>query len=609
MALPHALRSPLFLAACSAVTGVLLADHISWVASGVLGSVGALWAWFGRRFAGMAVAGCWCAFGAWWMNRMAVHVQPGDRSTALWTCIVVAPARPYGASAWDHGCVCRRAAPHDALPPQRVRIAWPAPVEVGRRVETVAVWTPWEVTLGFDAVRAYRPAGWGSRLVPVDRFRQVQGDVVRPRLHRVYLARRALEDHWKAELSPRVAAFMTGLSTGSTADMDDGLVDAFAESGLVHVLSVSGYHVGLLGFLPLLLLRGKRRVLRSLGFALLVPLWAYMGICGWAVPAVRACAMSTFYGLGQITGRPVTAVHAWSLALLCVVVWRPSACAQLGTQLSFIAVLGIVIAATAVRHRVGRMLAVSTAATASTAPLTAPLFGMFPWAFLPVNAVAGPWVSAIGAAGLAALLVPPEWGCFHLLEVLAGGFLDAVEQATQRWELSWSVGDVPEVFWWWGTAVAGAALVHRWGYTMRFTVLLLLAAWPWTAVQVHREPIPDWVLVRAAHPAVLFRTGTSTWCVVADSATTDRALRAHRGLPPAWRDAHTPCAPCRWAEHGVHGVLDASGAVGVAAGVPFSFRRDRGGRGLFRWGAVGVPWERWGEAQSGIGPCPSALVK
>ncbi|MEY2774247.1 MAG: hypothetical protein RLZZ275_594, partial [Bacteroidota bacterium] len=55
MALPHALRSPLFLAACSAVTGVLLADHISWVASGVVGTVGALWAWFGRRFAGMAV--------------------------------------------------------------------------------------------------------------------------------------------------------------------------------------------------------------------------------------------------------------------------------------------------------------------------------------------------------------------------------------------------------------------------------------------------------------------------------------------------------------------------------------------------------------------------
>jgi predicted membrane metal-binding protein len=319
--------------------------------------------------------------------------------------------------------------------------------------------------------------------------------------------------------------------------------------------------------------------------------------------------MSTFYGLGQITGRPVTAVHAWSLALLCVVVWRPSACAQLGTQLSFIAVLGIVIAATAVRHRVGRLIAVSTAATASTAPLTAPVFGMFPWAFLPVNALAGPWVSAIGAVGLAALLAPQNWGCFHLLEVFAGGFLDAVQRATERWDLSWSVGDVPQVFWWWGTVVAMAALVHRWGYSMRLSFLLLLAAWPWTAIQIHRESIPDWVTVRAARPAILFRTGASTWCFVADSATTDRAFRAYRGLPPAWRDVKTPCAPCRWAEHGVHGVLSASGVVGVAEGVPFTFYSERNGRGMFRWGRLSVPWERWGEAQSGPGPCHSTFMK
>jgi ComEC/Rec2-related protein len=540
---------------------------------------------------------------------MAVHLESGDRSAALWTCVVVAPARPFGASHWDHGCICRRAGPEGGLAPQRVRVAWPGPVDIGMRVETVARWTPWEVTLGFDAVRAYRPAGWGSRLEPVNRNAQALGEVVRPGLHRLYLARRALENRWKELLSPRVAAFLTGLSTGSTADMDDGLVDAFAESGLVHVLSVSGYHVGLLGFLPLLLLRGKRRMLRYIGFALLVPLWAYMGICGWAVPAVRACAMSTVYGLGAITGRPVTAVHAWSVALLCVVVWRPCACAQLGTQLSFIAVLGIVVAASAVRNKAGRLVAVSAAATASTAPLTAPLFGMFPWAFLPVNAVAGPWVSFIGAAGLATLLAPSGWGCAHFLEVLAGGFLDTVVWATEHWQLSWSVGDVPEVFWWWGLAVGVVALVHRWGVTLRMGFLLLIAVWPWTIVQTERDSIPDWVMVRSAHPAMLFRTGNSTWCFVADSATSERALRTYRSLPPAWRTTHTPCTPCRQAEHGAHGVSDATGAMGVADGVPFSIRKEPGGRGLFRWGPVAVPWERWGEAQAGPGPNSSTLVQ
>jgi ComEC/Rec2-related protein len=436
----------------------------------------------------------------------------------------------------------------------------------------------------------------------VNRNVHAHGPVVRPGFHRIYLARCALEELWKAKLSPRVSAFMAGLSTGSTAGMDDSLVDAFAESGLVHVLSVSGYHVGLLGFLPLLLLRGRHRVFRFVGFALLVPLWAYMGICGWAVPAVRACAMSTVYGLGQITGRPVTAVHAWSLALLCIVVWRPSACAQLGTQLSFVAVLGIVVAAAAVRSRIGRLLAVSSAATASTAPLTAPMFGMFPWAFLPVNAVAGPWVSVIGAAGVVALVAPREWGCFVVLEVLAGGFLDAVVWATERWRLSWSVGDVPEVFWWCGLGVGCAALAFRWGYSLRMMCMVLLALWPWTAIQFSREAVPRWVLVRSDRPAVLFRSGNSAWCFVADSSSVPRALRAYRSLPPPWRDAHTPCAPCRFAEHGVHGVSDKSGAAGVARGVPFVIHTDATGRGRFRWGTSTALWERWGDAQSGMGP-------
>jgi len=470
----------------------------------------------------------------------------------------------------------------------------------------VGRWEPWEVQLGFDAVRAYRPAGWGSRVVPLRREVPAGLVLVRPVSHGLYRARCAIESFWATRHSPAVAGLLQGLSTGSTAGIEDDVQSAFAETGLVHVLSVSGYHVGLLGFLPLLLLRSRHRNLRKLGFLCAMPLWGYMGICGWTVPAVRACAMTTWYAIGQLCNRPVSAVQTWSVALLTTVIWRPVACAQLGTQLSYLAVLGIVVAAAAVQHR-GRMtrfVAVSSAATASTAPLTAPVFGVFPWAFLPVNAIAGPWVSFLGLLALACAIFPESSLLRFGVEQVAQGFLDAVLVATDRWQLAWWVGGVPEVFFWWGTATACMWILARWMPGWKAVVLKwgLLAAWPLTLLTGASAPPADWVLVRSDAPAVLFRVARGQWCAVSTPTDEVRTAKAWRGLPAAWKNANTPCMPCSKGEHGIHGVLTPVGGAGVVAGVPWAFSRGPEGTGLFRWGSTEVPWERWGDARSGRGP-------
>jgi ComEC/Rec2-related protein len=605
MGLPVSLSSSLFFPACLAAAGTLAAGccmETTWACAGFVLYV---FAWWAPRLRRWALFGVWFAFGAWWMARMEAHLQPGTGKAYRWECLVVAPPRPYGTQ-WDHGCVCRVRGTYGPTVPQRLRVAWAKAVPVGAQVEVVGRWEPWETRLGFDAVRAYRPAGWGARLTPLGKAPPTSQPVQRPWAYHLFRARCAIESFWSAHLSPRVAGLMQGLSTGSTAGIQEDVQAAFAETGLVHVLSVSGYHVGLLGFLPLLLLRSRHRALRKMGFVLLLPLWGYMGVCGWTVPAIRACTMSTWYALGQLFNRPVTAVQSWAVALMATVVWRPVACAQLGTQLSFLAVLGIVVAAAAVKHRGKgwRFVAVATAATGSTAPLTAPVFGLFPWAFLPVNALAGPWVSLLGGLALISTFVPASWGGLAAVDAVGAAFLDAVVYAAGRWQLAWPVGDLPEGFFWWGTATACVWMASQWMPPKLSGRLkwMLLALWPVTLVSENHAVPADWVLVRGGAPAVLFRVDRGTWCAVSAPSEVERAARAWKGLPADWRDARTPCTPCRFDEHGVHGVLTPVGGGGSAAGVPWSFSRRPHGTGVFRWGDVSVPWERWGDLQAGRGP-------
>ena len=604
MSFPQPLRSALFLPAVAAAAGTQLSSCGAqqwWLVAGSACFIACGIAQV-RRW---ALCGLWCAFGAWWMGCMEVHLHPGDGKAYRWDCLVVAPPRPYG-TRFDHGCICHARSPSGPEAPQRVRIAWEEAVSVGHTVSTFARWQPWDVALDFDAVQVYRSAGWGARLTPLSDASPGVGDAARTWATHMHAYRLAIDSMWSARLSPRVAGLMQGLSTGSTSGIGSETQAAFAETGLVHVLSVSGYHVGLLGFLPLLLLRGRHRPLRAVGFILLLPLWMYMGVCGWTVPAVRACAMSTWYAVGQLCNRPVSAVHTWSIAVLATVVWRPSAFGQLGTQLSFVAVLGIVVAAVAVRNR-GKLVqfaAVSSAATGATAPLTAPVFGVFPWAFLPVNAVAGPWVSLLGVLALVAACTPAAWNVAEGVELLGGAFLAAVEWAAGRWQLAWSVGDVPRLFWWWGAVTACAWIGAQWaeGAGLRRGKWVLLACLPISGIQVSTPSPPRWVLVRSGTPAVLFRSRGLTWCALSDSTEVKRTERTWNGLPAAWRDAQTPCIPCRQAEHGIHGVLGVSGGNGVALGVPWAFVRGRDGAGEFRWGSVREPWERWGESRAGAGP-------
>lgn len=136
---------------------------------------------------------------------------------------------------------------------------------------------------------------------------------------------------------------------------------AFSNLGIAHILSVSGFHVGvLIGALALLfrLLRLHQKV-RLVLYAVL--LFAYAAICGMSQPVIRASLLLLLNLEGRILNRPRPGIHLLSGALIIMVLLSPVQVTSASFQLSFCAVFGIfwflpLIRRTRIRSRIRRYL-------------------------------------------------------------------------------------------------------------------------------------------------------------------------------------------------------------------------------------------------------------
>jgi competence protein ComEC len=220
------------------------------------------------------------------------------------------------------------------------------------------------------------------------------------------------------------APMVDALILGRRGGIDRTLQDRFAQSGLVHLLSISGFHVGVITawiFLVCRLLRIGRT--RALGLAAGVSV-AYVAFLGWPAPATRAAALAVLVALSRTRQRRVEANPLLSATCLCVLVIDPWALLDLGGWLSVAALWGASTFTRWTDSVLGtalwwRTLGSSVGATLGTAPITAWALGtvsvmgiLLNFAAIPLAAVAVPGV-------FASLLVFPIWP--SLAGALAGG--------------------------------------------------------------------------------------------------------------------------------------------------------------------------------------------
>ncbi len=218
--------------------------------------------------------------------------------------------------------------------------------------------------------------------------------------------------------APQEMAIVKALLLGQRDDLDRDQRDAFARSGTMHVLAVSGMHVGLVfGVLALLMGRwgGRTRVRLVRGMVVLAVLWAYAGLTGGSASVVRATAMFSMFVVAGMVGRRSNSLNSLFASAFFMLLWDPLMLKQLGFQLSFLAVLGIILFHDPIselwepRTRLGRyawaLLVVSVSAQLMTAPLAVHVFKAFPVWFLPANFAVSALVALIVYGGLLLVLV------------------------------------------------------------------------------------------------------------------------------------------------------------------------------------------------------------
>lgn len=208
-------------------------------------------------------------------------------------------------------------------------------------------------------------------------------------------------------------AVLKSLLLGYREDLDTIQQQNFARSGTMHILAVSGLHVGILYFLPALLLKRLKAFIflwYASNILLFIVLWMYALVTGLSSSVVRAVCMCCIYGVGMMSRRQISSIHVLSLAAFIMIISRPPVVFEAGFQLSFAAVSGILVLYRRLLglfpfrgwagRRIAQMMAVSLAAQLSTMPLTIMYFNQFAPSALLANLLVIPLATLILDIGL-----------------------------------------------------------------------------------------------------------------------------------------------------------------------------------------------------------------
>ena len=216
----------------------------------------------------------------------------------------------------------------------------------------------------------------------------------------------------------REAALARGFVLGEDEEVDEATVEDFRRAGLSHLLAVSGQNVALLALLVMPMLAALGMPLRARLVWVLGAIVVYVPLAGAGPSIVRAGVMGGLTVLATLSGRRSSRLFGLAVAAVVTLAIEPGVAGDVGWQLSFAAVLGIVAFAEPLRRAIaGRVgargwrgalaegAAVTVAATLATAPLIAFHFESLSTTTLAANLLALPavapamWLGMLAAIG------------------------------------------------------------------------------------------------------------------------------------------------------------------------------------------------------------------
>lgn len=231
----------------------------------------------------------------------------------------------------------------------------------------------------------------------------------------------------KTKLKRDERAIIQALVLGEKKDIDQILYKQYAAAGAVHILAVSGLHVGILYLILAFLLKPLQRwkiggYAQSIAIVLL--LWGFAMLSGLSPSVTRAVTMFSFFALAKLFGRETNAINTLFLSFLTLLLINPLWLFQVGFQLSYLAVFFIVwlqplfykigYSRYLLVRKIWGLITVTLCAQIGVLPLSLYYFHQFPGMFLVTNIVVLPFLTVLMCGGilivaLAAFEMLPDW--------------------------------------------------------------------------------------------------------------------------------------------------------------------------------------------------------
>lgn len=226
--------------------------------------------------------------------------------------------------------------------------------------------------------------------------------------------RETLEDLLsKSTLSKENQAVAKALLLGSKTSLDRDVMTKFSGAGAMHVLAVSGLHVGIVMLLLSYLLKPLKRIHWGKYFFIVLVLlfiWSYALLTGFSPSVLRAAVMFSFVLIGNEIERENSVYQSIFVSAFVLLIIDPFVLFKVGFQLSYLAVLGIVFMQPKIYNlwytkfflfdKIWQISSVSIAAQIATFPLGVYYFNQFPNYFLLSNLIVIPLAFAVLLIGI-----------------------------------------------------------------------------------------------------------------------------------------------------------------------------------------------------------------
>jgi competence protein ComEC len=213
----------------------------------------------------------------------------------------------------------------------------------------------------------------------------------------------------KAKISiPSEAGLTEALLIGFKEDLDYTLQEQYTATGVSHIIAVSGMHLGLIFYVLTMLISHvvSRKNARLVGLSIILPLlWTFALITGASPSVLRSVVVFTILLLGNAMLKKSGSINALLTSAFFLLVFQPNLITDIGFQLSYAAVLSIIIFEPMVSRwlylknkslaYLWSMIAITIAAQILTTPIVLYHFKQFPVFFLITNLIAVPLSSLV----------------------------------------------------------------------------------------------------------------------------------------------------------------------------------------------------------------------